>query len=316
MQHPLTVWHTGVNAIRLGNVTTAVLLRDSLLGAENRYSFLRRPAARTISSLAKWERRPGRAGLDESGNSRPPAAPPLPWPSAGLARQQRKGRNSPTRPGPPTPPPDPLGGGAAGRILDVTVMGSSGKAPHPRPGRAPALPMAKLGNLPSLTPCLEVVRTDAPPPHARRAAATERRLPRRSARPAPGRPEIRARDRRSARHLASDEAAAWREFVRDAVPGVLTGSGRMALEALARLLARSRRQGLTSAELGHLRGFLAELDATPASRGRCGRRGPARRPRRAIHGTCRPARGRHRPSGHAGAVRLAVSGQSRTVRNG
>ena len=62
---------------------------------------------------------------------------------------------------------------------------------------------------------------------------------------------------------------AWREFVRDAVLGVLTDSDRMALEALARLLARSERQGLlANAELGHLRGFLAELGATPASRGR------------------------------------------------
>ena len=55
-------------------------------------------------------------------------------------------------------------------------------------------------------------------------------------------------------HLAEDEAAVWHEFVRDAVPGVLTGYDRWALEALARLVARSRRQGLTSAELGHLRG--------------------------------------------------------------
>ena len=187
------------------------------------------------------------------------------------------------------------------------------KGPAPSPWPSPGAAHGKTWESPSLTPCPEVVRTDAPPPHARRAAATERRLPRRSARPAPGRPEIRARDRRSARHLAPDEAAAWREFVRDAVPGVLTDSDRMALEALARLLARSRRQGLTSAELGHLRGFLAELGATPASRGRVRPAGP---PRRAIHGTCRPARGRHRPSGHAGAVRLAVSGQSRTVRNG
>jgi len=69
-------------------------------------------------------------------------------------------------------------------------------------------------------------------------------------------------------HLAPDEAAAWREFVRDAVPGLLTGSDRIALEALARLLARSRRQGLTSAELGCLRAFLVQLGATPASRGR------------------------------------------------
>ena len=34
------------------------------------------------------------------------------------------------------------------------------------------------------------------------------------------------------------------------------------------LWARSRRQGLTSAELGHLRGFLREIGASPASRGR------------------------------------------------
>jgi hypothetical protein len=68
-------------------------------------------------------------------------------------------------------------------------------------------------------------------------------------------------------HLADDEAAAWREHVRDAAPGVLTSGDRWALEAFARLLAKSRRQGLTSAELGHLRRFLTELGATPARGG-------------------------------------------------
>ena len=50
--------------------------------------------------------------------------------------------------------------------------------------------------------------------------------------------------------------------------GVLTGYDRMAVEVVARLVARSRRQGLTSAELGHLRGFLREMGASPASRAR------------------------------------------------
>jgi phage terminase small subunit len=67
--------------------------------------------------------------------------------------------------------------------------------------------------------------------------------------------------------LAPDEAAAWREFVRDLPPGVLTSGDRVALEATARLVGRSRREGLSGAELGHLRAFLSELGATPASRG-------------------------------------------------
>jgi hypothetical protein len=33
-------------------------------------------------------------------------------------------------------------------------------------------------------------------------------------------------------------------------------------------MARSRRQGLTGGELGHLRGFLTQMGGTPASRGR------------------------------------------------
>ncbi len=68
--------------------------------------------------------------------------------------------------------------------------------------------------------------------------------------------------------LQADEAACWREFVSDAPAGVLTSGDRWALEALARLHAKSRREGLTGAELGHLRGFLTELGAAPASRGR------------------------------------------------
>ena len=85
--------------------------------------------------------------------------------------------------------------------------------------------------------------------------------------------------------LAPDEAACWREFCRDAPAGMLTSGDRWALEALARLMAKSRREGLTGAETGHLRGFLTELGASPASRGRCSRRGlPSRPP--AIRGTC------------------------------
>ncbi len=40
-------------------------------------------------------------------------------------------------------------------------------------------------------------------------------------------------------YLAPDEAAAWREFVRDAPAGVLTGGDRWILEAPCRLVARS-----------------------------------------------------------------------------
>jgi hypothetical protein len=75
--------------------------------------------------------------------------------------------------------------------------------------------------------------------------------------------------------LQADEAACWSEFVSDAPAGVLTSGDRWALEALARLHAKSRRDGLTGAELGHLRGFLSELGASPASRGRVLPAGPA-----------------------------------------
>jgi hypothetical protein len=65
-----------------------------------------------------------------------------------------------------------------------------------------------------------------------------------------------------------DEAAAWSEFVGDMPASVLTSGDRVALEATVRLIAKSRREGLTGAELGHLRGFLTELGASPASLGR------------------------------------------------
>ncbi len=68
--------------------------------------------------------------------------------------------------------------------------------------------------------------------------------------------------------LAPDEPGCWAEFVANAAEGVLTSGDRIALEALARLHAKSRRDGLTGAEWGHLRGFLSELGATPASRSR------------------------------------------------
>ncbi len=76
--------------------------------------------------------------------------------------------------------------------------------------------------------------------------------------------------------MAEDERACWREFVSHAPAGVLTAGDRWALECLARLHAKSRRpEGLTGAELGHLRGFLSELGASPASRGRVLPAGPA-----------------------------------------
>ena len=78
--------------------------------------------------------------------------------------------------------------------------------------------------------------------------------------------------------LAPDEAACWREFCRDASAGVLTSADRWALEALARLMAKSRREGLSGAKTGHLRGFLGEMGASPASRGRVQPTGAAEAP--------------------------------------
>ncbi len=70
-------------------------------------------------------------------------------------------------------------------------------------------------------------------------------------------------------HLAPDEAAARSGFVHCAPAGVLTSADRWALEMVARLVAKSRRpEGLTGAELGHLRALLGEMGAPPASRGR------------------------------------------------
>ena len=90
--------------------------------------------------------------------------------------------------------------------------------------------------------------------------------------------------------LAPDEAAAWREFCRDAPAGVLTSGDRWAVELVARLVAKGRRPGgLTGAELGHLRGLLGECGATPASRSRVLPAGPSAetgRRSRAILGTC------------------------------
>ena len=47
---------------------------------------------------------------------------------------------------------------------------------------------------------------------------------------------------------------------------MLTSADRTILEHLARLIAKGRREWLSGSELGHLRGFLTELGATPASR--------------------------------------------------
>jgi hypothetical protein len=69
-------------------------------------------------------------------------------------------------------------------------------------------------------------------------------------------------------HLAPADAAAWREFVANCPTGLLTSGDRWILELAARLVTKSRRDGLASAETGHLRALLAELATTPASRGR------------------------------------------------
>jgi hypothetical protein len=79
--------------------------------------------------------------------------------------------------------------------------------------------------------------------------------------------------------LGPDEAAAWVEFVGNAPEGVLTSADRVALEALARLIAKGRRPGgLLGAELGHLRALLGEFGASPASRSRVLPAGPAAEP--------------------------------------
>jgi len=67
-------------------------------------------------------------------------------------------------------------------------------------------------------------------------------------------------------HLSPSEAQAWREVVADHPPGVLTSADRPVLEALSTLIAKMRHEGLTGSEWGHLRGFLVEIGATPASR--------------------------------------------------
>ena len=68
-------------------------------------------------------------------------------PSPGLAGQQKKGRSSPTRPR-PSHTATGSSWGAAGRIFDATVMGSSGKAPATfgadRHGRRQAAPKPEL----------------------------------------------------------------------------------------------------------------------------------------------------------------------------
>ncbi len=80
-------------------------------------------------------------------------------------------------------------------------------------------------------------------------------------------------------HLAPDEAACWREFCRDAPGGVLTSADRLALEMLARLIAKGRRpEGLLGAEMSNLRALLGEMGATPASRSRVLPAGAAEEP--------------------------------------
>jgi hypothetical protein len=91
--------------------------------------------------------------------------------------------------------------------------------------------------------------------------------------------------------LAADEAGCWREFVSNAPAGVLTAGDRWALEALARLHAKSRRpEGLLAAEMGHLRALLGEMGATP------GRQRPSGAGRRRPSGSGkRPGSPRRRP---------------------
>lgn len=67
-------------------------------------------------------------------------------------------------------------------------------------------------------------------------------------------------------NLQGDEAECWQEFVSNAPAGLLTSNDRWALEHACCLQAKSRREGLSPPEHGHLRGYLTELGATPASR--------------------------------------------------
>jgi hypothetical protein len=69
-------------------------------------------------------------------------------------------------------------------------------------------------------------------------------------------------------HLTPDEAGAWDEIIYDASEGVLALDDRWVMELAARLIAQSRREGLTGAETGYLRACLGALGVSPASRSR------------------------------------------------
>jgi len=78
--------------------------------------------------------------------------------------------------------------------------------------------------------------------------------------------------------LTSDEAACWCEFIENAPAGVLTSHDRWTLAQACKIEAKSRREWLLPAEMGHLRGFLTELGATPASRSKVQAPGAEDRP--------------------------------------
>jgi hypothetical protein len=80
--------------------------------------------------------------------------------------------------------------------------------------------------------------------------------------------------------LPGDTAAAWREIADALAPGVAGNSDRIAVEIVARLLARLRSpEGVTAAEIACLHRGLASLGMTPAARSKVAP--PVRDPKKA-----------------------------------
>ncbi len=68
--------------------------------------------------------------------------------------------------------------------------------------------------------------------------------------------------------LRGPALAVWREIAATVAPGVLAAPDRFALEIVARLLAKLRRDGLTASETRALQRGFASIGMTPADRSR------------------------------------------------
>ena len=234
-------------------------------------------------------------------------APPSPRrPQPG--REKKKDRSFPCSPGPShTATGSPLRMRAAASPQCYPIIGSSGRAPNPRPGRAHGGNLQRESSrfIPrGARASPQEPEAEAPPSCRRQAPASE------SARPAPGRWKSERADRRQSRpgHLAPDEAAAWREFVRIQYRVSSVRPGGSALEALALPGPEPAAGRWPAPSSARARVPPRGVGATPAGRARCGRwdrRGA--RVGQSMGRAGRPGVGIAR-SGHAGAVRLAVSG--------